>query len=115
MTSPYVTFPQQTQPEPRSSAWPVFRAILSVAAVLGFALAYVVAGFIAAVTWTGCFIECTGENHLAGGALAALAVALLAAGPALVALMYRSRGWLWVAGLAAAGGAVLLVLLVSTN
>jgi phosphoribosylaminoimidazole-succinocarboxamide synthase len=44
-----------------------------------------------------------------------LAVALLAAGPALVALLYRSRAWLWVSGSAAAAGTVLLTLAISSN
>jgi hypothetical protein len=115
MTSPYMTFAQPAQPAPRSSAWPVLRVLLSVFLVLAGAVGFVVAGFIALFTWTGCFIACTGENHAAGGALALLAVALLAAGPALVALLYRSRAWLWVSGSAAAAGTVLLTLAISSN
>jgi hypothetical protein len=115
MTSPYVSFPRQPQPVSRPSAWPVFRAILSVAVILGCGFAYVIAGFIAAVTWTGCFIECTGGNHGAGAALGLLAVALLAAGPALVALLYRDRGWLWVSGSAAVVGAVLIAMVIGIN
>jgi hypothetical protein len=93
----------------------VLRAILSVFLVLAGVLGFVVAGFAALVTWTGCFIECTGENHRDGGLLGVLAVVLLAAGPALVALLYRSRAWCWVALTAAAVGTVLLTLAVGSN
>jgi hypothetical protein len=113
MTSPYVTFPQP--PAPRSSAWPVVRAFLSVGAVLAGIAGFVVAGFIAIIVWSGCFLSCTGENHPGGAALGLLAVAFLAAGPGLVALMYRSRVWLYVAYAAAATGAVLLTLALANN
>jgi hypothetical protein len=118
MTSPYVTFAQpQPQPEStqRPSAWPVLRAILSVFLVLAGLVGFLVAGFAALITWTGCFIECSGGNHPEGGALGLLAVALLAAGPSLVALIYRSKAWLWVAAFAAAAGTVLLALFVANN
>lgn len=109
MTSPYVTFPRPTVPPQRQSAWPVLRVMLSVAAVLGGAAGAVIAGFIAIVTWSGCFISCTGENHPAGAALAVLSIVLLAGGPATVAALYRSRIWLAVAGLAAFASTVLFV------
>jgi hypothetical protein len=115
MTSPYVAFPRQPQPAPRRSTWPVFRVILAVAAVAGGTLAYVIAGFIAVFTWTGCFIGCTGENRAGGAALGLLACALLAAGPGLVAVLYRSRVWLTIAGIAAAGGGALILLLIAGN
>jgi hypothetical protein len=115
MTSPYVTFPRPAQPAPRPSAWPVLRALLAAVLVLAGLVGFVVAGFVALVTWTGCFIECTGGNHRAGGALALLAIVLVAGGPAINAAMYRSRVWLWVAVSAAALGATVLVLLVSAN
>jgi hypothetical protein len=113
MTSPYVTFSQP--PAPRSSAWPVLRAILSVLVVLAGIAGFVIAGFIAVIVWTGCFLSCTGENHPGGAALGLLAVVFLAAGPGLVALMYRSRAWLNVAYAAAAIGSVLLTLALSSN
>jgi hypothetical protein len=115
MTSPYMTFPHPPASAARPSAWPVLRVILSVAAVLAGGFGFVVAGFIAIVTWTGCFIECTGTNHRAGAALALLAIVLLAGGPALVAALYRSRTWLWVSAFAAAGGAVLMALGLASN
>ena len=117
MTSPYVTFAQpqpQTQPPKapavRRGAWPVVRAFLAVGAVLGALFAAAVAAFASAVTWTGCFIGCTGEDHTNGALLAALAVALLASGPAAVAGLYRSRAWWWVTGLTALAGAVFMTL-----
>jgi hypothetical protein len=84
--------------------------ILSVAVVLVGGFCALIAGFVAMVMWSGCFISCTGENHAAGAGLALLALALLAAGPALVAALYRSRAWLWVAAYTALGGALLMTL-----
>lgn len=54
-----------------------------------------IAAFIAAITWTGCFIECTdsGGDHLGGGLLGALAVALLLAAPVLAATLVRKAAW----------------------
>src|SRR3954452_20824204 len=109
MTSPYVTFPQPAQPAKRPSAWPVLKAILAVLVILIGTVGFVVAGFVALIVWSGCFIECEGGNPLDGGALALLAIFLLAGGPAINAAMYRSRVWLWVAALAAAVGTALLV------
>jgi hypothetical protein len=93
----------------------VLRAFLSVGAVLAGIAGFVVAGFIAIIVWTGCFLSCTGEDHVGGAALGLLAVASLAAGPGLVALMYRSRAWLYVAYVAAATGALLLALAMANN
>jgi hypothetical protein len=115
MTSPYLTFAQQPAARTRTSAWPVLRVILSVAVVLAGVFCALVAGFIAMVTWSGCFISCTGENHAAGAALALLALLLLAAGPALVAALYRSRAWLWVAGCTAVAGALLMTLALASG
>ena len=116
MTSPYITF-AQPQPEqaPRRSAWPVLRAILAVFVVLAGILGFLVSGFIALIVWSGCFIECTGGDRPEGGLLALLAVALLFAGPGIVAALYRSRVWLWVAVSAAGLGTALLVLFFAHN
>ena len=114
MTSPYVTVTQPPRPA-APSAWPVVRAILAVLVLLIGLVLYVMIGFAAVVTWSGCFIECTGTDHRGGAELAMLAVAVLAAAPAIVAALYRSRGWLWAAGFVAAGGAVLVVLGLSAN
>jgi hypothetical protein len=93
----------------------VLRAFLSVGAVLAGIAGFVVAGFIAIIVWTGCFLSCTGEDHAGGAALGLLAVASLGAGPGLVALMYRSRAWLYAAYVAAATGALLLALAMANN
>ena len=115
MTSPYVTFPQQQTSPVHGSAWRVVRVIFAVFALLAGLLGFVMAGFAGIVTWTGCFIECTGGNHRDGGLLMLLAVVLLGAGPAVVAGLYRSRGWLCTAIVAAGLGAVLLALGMSTT
>jgi hypothetical protein len=109
MTSPYVTFASPHPPAPRS-AWPVVRAVLAVLALVGCVPLALLAAFVSAVTWSGCFISCSGTNHPAGAALALLAAALLATGPLLTAALYRSRAWLWVAGYTALGGVLLMAL-----
>ena len=113
MTSPYVTFP--TQPSrARPSAWPIFKVLLSVAAVLGGVIGALVAAFFSTVTWSGCFIDCSGANHPAGAALALLAVGLLAGGPLVVAALYRSRAWVWVGAATGSVGALLMARLLLT-
>ena len=121
MTSPYVTFAQPQPPQPPSqqlpasrSAWPIVRAFLAVGAILGALFAAAIAAFASAVTWTGCFIGCTGEDHTTGALLAALAVALLSSGPLAVAGLYRSRVWLWITGFAAVAGAVFMTLVLGS-
>jgi hypothetical protein len=97
MTSPYVASPTPQHQE----AW---RIVLVVLACLGAPPAAAVAGFVAAIVWSGCFIECTGSSgdHLAGGALFLLTLALLLLGPALAWLLLRR----WSAVALAAGGVV---------
>jgi len=98
MTSPYVTSPNRTEP------WRV--VLVALACVLAPPPA-VVAAFAAAIVWSGCFIECTGDSgdHLTGGALGLLAVALLLLGPGLAWLLLRR----WTAVALAAGGVVALL------
>lgn len=114
MTSPYVTFSPPPVP-PRPSSWPVFKAMLAVLVLIGSGFLALVAGFAAIIVWSGCFIECTGGDHLRGAALALLAVTLLTAGPLLGYVMYRHRAWLAAAGFAATGGGMLLVAALAHN
>jgi hypothetical protein len=117
MTSPYVTSPAVTAtPKPGPSVeWRVVRALLSTAALVVATICALIAAFASAITWSGCFIECTGGNHRDGGLLALLAVGLLASGPAAVAALYRSRVWVMIAEATTAVGAVLLMLVLSSN
>jgi hypothetical protein len=117
MTSPYVTSPSvYATPKPGPSvAWRVVRALLSTAALVVATISALIAAFASAITWSGCFIECTGGNHRDGGLLALLAVGLLASGPATVAALYRSRVWVMIAEATTAVGAVLLMLVLSSN
>jgi low affinity Fe/Cu permease len=78
MTSPYV----RTRP----ATW---RLLLVALTSVAGAPAGVVGAWIAAVVWSGCFIECSGGDHLQGGALWLLAIALLLAGPVLAWLLLR--------------------------
>ena len=115
MTSPYVTGPASVSPPapapiaPRREWW---RAALSVLVCLAGVVGAVIAGFIALITWSGCFIGCTGENHVGGALLGLLAAVSLASGPAAVSGLYRSAAWMRVAvgTLAVAGVWILLVL-----
>jgi hypothetical protein len=69
-------------------------------------------GFLAAITWTGCFIECSDSrgDHLSGGLLGALAVAVLLAAPVLAATLVRRA--VWVLGAIAVPVAEVLLLVV---
>ena len=98
MTSPYVTSPSRTEP---------WRVVLVALACVLTPLPAAVAAFAAAIVWSGCFLECTDESgdHLTGGALGLLAVALLLLGPALAWLLLRR----WTAVALAAGGVVALL------
>ena len=107
MTSPYMTAPRTDR------QW--WRPALAVLVVLAGVAGAGIAGIIAIITWTGCFIGCSGENHL-GGALIGLVAALsLASGPAAVSGLYRSAPWMRaaVAVLAVGTFAMLLVLAAS--
>ena len=86
MTSPYVL-----APAPKREWW---RMALSVLVVVAGIAGAGIAGIIAAITWTGCFIACTGENHLGGALLGLLAALSLASGPAAVSGLYRSGAWM---------------------
>lgn len=80
-------------PPARPAVWKILLTV--VVAVMGPPAAAVTA-FFAAVTWSGCFIGCTSSgDHLAGGLLWGLAIALLMTGPVLAATLLRS--WIWVA------------------
>lgn len=71
----------------------IWRIVLTVVvAVLGPPSA-AVAGFAAAVTWSGCFLFCTGANHGGGFLLGLLALGLLASGPVLAWVLLRSSVW----------------------
>jgi hypothetical protein len=113
MTSPYVSFPPA--PGARPSAWPVLRAMLATVVVLLGVVGFAIAGLIALLTWSGCFIECTGTNHRGGFLLALLAVISLASGPAAVSGLYRSARWMWGAAWAAGIGALLMTLVLAAN
>ena len=96
MTSPYVTTPapHAPAPAPRRGWW---RVALSVLVVVAGVAGAGIAGIIALITWTGCFIGCTGENHTGGALLGLLAAVSLASGPAAVSGLYRSGRWMWAA------------------
>lgn len=69
--------------QPRTPAGTAWRVVLVGVISLLSAGAGVVVAFIAAITWSGCFLSCTGENHVGGALLGLLALALVAAGPVL--------------------------------
>ena len=87
---------------PVTLAGVAWRAVVSVLAVVAGTIGAIAAGYAAASVWSGCLFACTGGNHPLGAGLAALSVALLAAGPLCTARLFGVRGW-WpvVAGTAA--------------
>jgi hypothetical protein len=97
MTSPYVTSPRPRHQEP-------WRIVLVVLFCVAAPPAAAVVGFIGAIVWSGCLMECTGDsgNTLSGAALLLLALALLLFGPALAWLLLRR----WTAVALAAAGVV---------
>ena len=77
-------------PPPSTTRESVGRVLTILASVFGPPAAAFTA-FCAAITWSGCFIECSQPHgdHTTGGLLWLLAVALLLAGPVLAASMVR--------------------------
>ena len=89
---------QYGPPQPPSSTRETLGKVLTVLASVFGPPAAVVVGFIAAIVWTDCFIECSGNpDHVGGGLLFALAAVLLLAAPALAATLVRKRRWVLVA------------------
>jgi len=77
--------PPATQP-----GWAIaLKVATTVSLVLIGAAAAAVAGFIGVVTYTGCFISCSGGNQAGGLVLYALALAFLVSGPVLARIMWR--------------------------
>jgi hypothetical protein len=76
-------------PAPR----PVWRAVVTVLASVVGPPAGAVAGFLSAITWSGCFLSCHEPDHVRGGLLGLLALALLLSGPVLAAALMRSARW----------------------
>jgi len=115
MTSPYLT--PTAVPAISAAAAPrrsVGRALFAgVVIALGVAGA-VIAAFIAAITWTGCFLACTGENHLGGALIGLIAAVSLASGPAAVSGLYRSARWMRAAAWVLATGAALMLIGLAT-
>ncbi len=76
-------------PAAAPTAQPWWKAVVVGLTVLVGLPASLVAGFAAAITWTGCFLSCSDPNPLLGFGLGVLALALLLAGPALAWVLYR--------------------------
>jgi low affinity Fe/Cu permease len=81
-------------PPPATARETVGKVLTVLASVFGPPAAAVVA-FLAAITWSGCFIECSQPvgDHTGGGLLWLLAIALLLLGPVLAASMVRKLTW----------------------
>ncbi len=82
---------------PTSPAPGTWRTIVVALATLGGPLAALVAGFVALITWSGCFLGCSSApDHTGGGLLGVLAVLLLVSGPVLAGLLLKRAsavGW----------------------
>jgi len=110
MTSPYLT---QTAVPAAAPSRSVGRALLAGAVIAAGICGAVIAGIIALITWSGCFIGCTGTNHAGGAALAILAAASLASGPLAVSGLYRSARWMQFAVLTFVGTSLLALLVLA--
>jgi hypothetical protein len=71
----------------------IWRIVLTVVVAVFGPLSAAVAGFAAIITWSGCFLSCTGANHGGGFLLGLLALGLLASGPVLAWVLLRSIVW----------------------
>ena len=70
------------------------KALVAAALVCAGIGGALVAGFIAAIVYSGCFLECSQPNHGGGVLLGALALALFLAGCVLAVVMWRkARTW----------------------
>ncbi|MFN2539015.1 MAG: hypothetical protein ABR549_12840 [Mycobacteriales bacterium] len=97
-------------PQPPSSTRETVGKVLTVLASVVGPPAAAVAAFVAAIVWSDCFIECSGDpDHLGGGLLFALAAVLLLAGPALAATLVRRGSWVLAACAVPAVEALVLV------
>lgn len=102
MTSPYTS--SCSAP---SITFRVARALFALLIAAGTVVGALFVAWIAVITWSGCFIECSGSNHVAGAALGAGALATLVAGVATIRALYgrsrqlRAAAWTVVGGLVA--------------
>ena len=78
----------ETRPSPA-----LWKVLLTALAALAGPPAAAVAAFVGAITWSGCFIECSSYDQgdpVGGGLLLALAAVLAVSGPVLAAVLLRS-------------------------
>ena len=91
-TTPYGPPASSVAPAPAGTGVRVLKVVLAVALVAAGLAAGALAAFAAHVTYTGCFISCSNPQPGAGALLGLLAAALVAAGPVLAWLMWRTTG-----------------------
>ena len=91
-TSPYGPPASSAAPGHAGTGVRVLKVMLAVGLVAAALAAAALAAFVAFVTYTGCFISCSDPQPGAGALLGLLAVALVAAGPLLAWLMWRTTG-----------------------
>lgn len=101
----------QTAPLTPSHAW---KQVLTVFMAVVGPPAGAVLGFVAAITWSDCFISCGGNpNHLAGGLLGTAAGLLALSAPLLAGFLIRRP--VWVAATLAVPVIAVLVFVVRTG
>ena len=91
-TTPYGPPASYVAPPPAGTGVRVLKVVLAVALVAAALAAAALAAFAAHVTYTGCFISCSDPKPGAGALLGLLAAALVAAGPLLTWLRWRTTG-----------------------
>jgi len=101
-------------PVARSAARTAVKTVVAAALVLAGIGGALVAGAIAYIVYSGCFLECSGGNPTGGVLLGLLAIGLLVGLPSLAVVMWRTaRTWeavgVW-AGVVLGGPVLLLSL-----
>jgi hypothetical protein len=104
MTSPYTSVARP------SLAFRVGRAVFALLIAMATVAGSLVVAWIAAVTWTGCFISCSGTNHPAGAAIGAGALLILVGGVTAIRALYGRRQWVRAAGWTVGAGLIGLAL-----
>jgi len=74
----------------RTGAMTAAKVVVAIVLVGAGLAAALVAGAIAAIVYSGCFIECSDPNHLGGVLLGLLALGLLVGACSLAFVMWRS-------------------------
>jgi hypothetical protein len=111
-TSPFLQYGPSSQRTPTVTP---ARVVVTVLVAIASVPAALLTLFLAAISYTGCFIGCSSDPDQVGGlALGFLAAGILTLGPVTAAWLFRSRGWLHTSGWVFGGAALVALALVTS-